>query len=60
MCFVEACPLHSMAAEMFIALNEAYNLAREISRGDEIIQIGAVIDTLEVTLGKLSERVRMG
>jgi hypothetical protein len=60
MCFVELCPLHSMAEEMYIALNEAYNAAREISRGDEIIQIGAVIDTLGVTLGKLSERVRMG
>lgn len=60
MCFVEACPLHSMAAEMFIALNEAYNLAQEVGEGDAKIQIGDVIDTLGVTLGKLSERVRMG
>lgn len=60
MCFVEACPLHSMAAEMFIALNEAYNLAQEVSEGDGKIQIGDVVDTLGVTLGKLSERVHLG
>jgi hypothetical protein len=60
MCFVETCPLHSMAAEMFIALNEAYNLAQEVGAGDGKIQIGGVIDTLGVTLGKLSDRVRLG
>lgn len=60
MCFVEACPLHSMAAEMFIALTQALDTARSAAETHELSNIHDVIVTLEVTLSKLSERVRMG
>lgn len=70
LCFVENCPLHAEAAQMFLTINGALHAAQKalhvidsVSRPDQAemdtirARVSEVIAALELPLANLSERV---